>query len=473
MIFFCPFLRPLFFFSFYAVKRGVKRGMESRTEFYERIRDFDSRGKIEALKLYYANLPEQGSEEWLKSRRIGASMAAGILGLSKYSTPLDNALQILGLTGFEQKIETKWGNIFEPVAKLWLEQFIEIHEFGSVPGFGKETVYTSCSPDGVFIMTESFAEKHINRAGAMVGRVVLLEIKCPYARFVKKEMPEYYRPQLYLGMRTIDCCEAASFCEFSIRICSILDFNFGNSCRVDMQKSLYGAPMAIGFISVYAPQRDNCPFGKDENIRMNECSYGYGYENPCAPEIIEIPATEGPILDRFHEAWLYLNRVAPTALEFERFEIYYKHFGPDYFWDICKYFRRIVPRWDFVDYGSVNNFNYKWISDLGPELVRLKDFRYGPILFPGQKRLGDWECKEWLVGEMEKLDKKDLLGIIPFKLMGAQVQLVDKVGFDSEIKKLCIFGKNMEIIKNKPQEKWDSLAKTFCGIFESKILVDL
>jgi hypothetical protein len=426
-------------------------GLDLRKLFYSSLQSMSAAEKIEALKKFYENLPKQGSSEWLSSRKIGASAAAGVLGVSKYSSPKQVALELLGLGDFEHRIETKWGTIFEDAVKKWLEHYIEIHEFGSIPGFGFPTVYTSCSPDGVFIMTPEFAQIHKNNVNEMVGRVMLLEIKCPYARYIKPEVPEYYIPQLKVGMRTIDCCEGSSFCEFAIRVCSLLDFNFGTSCRVDMQRGINKRPVAIGLIAVY---------GESAAV-----------EAPCSIEKMEeVPMPAGEtLLDQFHNLWMWLDYNAPSTLDMERWEIYRNLFGPEKYWDICKYFGKIVPEWDYVDFGSVNNFNYKWINRLGPELVKLQDFRYlDPIR--AEKNVTDWTCKEALMKQLGEISKEGLLGVIPYKIMEAQVQYVPKVDFMDEIKKLCIFGKNIEIIKKKPMEQWPQLIDQFCELFNNTVM---
>lgn len=422
----------------------------NRSEIYEAISKIeDLKEKILYLQKQYESLPQQGSVEWLKGRRIGASMAAGVLGLSKYENAVSVANQMLGLSRVEKTIQMMWGNIFEPATKLWLSNFIYIYEFPSLPGFGfGGEIYTSCSPDGVFIMTSDFALKHINNANAFIDKIMLLEIKCPYMRVIKEDMPDYYLPQLYVGMETIPICEGSSFCEFGIRICSLQDFNFTGSCRTDKQRSIGGMPFAIGLIFAYS-----------EGITANE---------PITVKDIEVPDFEGSLLDKFHATWLFIDKNYTTCIEPERFRIFLRKFGDENYMSICKFFRRIVPKWDYIDFGAVNNYNSKWVRNFDKDLLAIKDFRYiKPIDWNFQT---DWECKEYLCEQLEKVDKNGLLGVIPYKIYTAQVQYVAKKNYRDEIKKLCIFGKNIEAIKKMPEERWPLYVQSFCKMFNESVM---
>lgn len=212
------------------------------------IKDMPNIEKLETLHKFYSTLPKQGSSEWLSARKVGASMAAAILGKNKYSSSSSAARELIGITKFTNSIKTEWGNLFEPAAKVFLEQYIKIYEFGSLPGFSN---ITSCSPDGVYIMTQEMAELLYTYQEIEIGSITLLEIKCPFNRYIRT-IPEYYIPQLQLGMATLSITQTASFCEFAFRVCAVEDFNFEITYKqIEDQGQINRIPSVIGFIGFY------------------------------------------------------------------------------------------------------------------------------------------------------------------------------------------------------------------------------
>lgn len=157
-------------------------------------------------KLYYyqnkfKNLPVQGSSEWLEGRSLcfGGSEMATLVGKNKYEKT-ESLITKKQTRQYEQSDATKWGQLFEPVAKKYLKQECgTIYEFGSIT----HSYYPiSYSPDGLFMKD---------------NELVLLEIKCPSMRGVDK-IPESYLYQVQTGMNIINV-EYCLFTQFRFRRC--------------------------------------------------------------------------------------------------------------------------------------------------------------------------------------------------------------------------------------------------------------
>lgn len=409
---------------------------------------------------YYSDLPAQGTLEWKAGRKIGASSAASILNQNKFSSMEDCALSLLNLKPREPpQITMEWGHLFEPAAKIYLSNVISIREFGSIPGFGNadtRKIYTSCSPDGLFIMTEEFADMNDPIENKYIGEIGLLEIKCPYRRNIGDEIPIYYYPQLYLGMRTIDICEFASFCEFGFRICSLYDLNFRRSCRCDTtQRSIPNdtPPYAVGIIIVCG----------DKPIACNEATaikYDIldGYEQ-----------CEGDLLDQFDNLYRFLKKADPTLLDIECYLLFIKQFGGDMHKKICQYLHKIFIRWSGIDFGSVNNFLYKWTELINESIVSLTTNNYQLHYLPCLSEImNDSECTAFFDEQISEFKADNIIGVIPYKIIDFQARIVNKIPYTREIRNLVRFGMDIELIAQNDTIEQQKLVKNYCATYKEK-----
>ena len=167
--------------------------------------------KLQFLKTQYANLPSQGTDEWLKSRRtkIGGSEIASAIGRCPYRKPKQLVTQKRDTSRTHAPACT-FGRIMEYVAKRVLldDKDMEIHELGAIPCARFPMCY---SPDGVIVVGNDLK---------------LIEIKCPFRRSNIDKIPKHYLCQVQAGMNILPC-EDALFIQFRIRLCRINQLGTG------------------------------------------------------------------------------------------------------------------------------------------------------------------------------------------------------------------------------------------------------
>lgn len=251
---------------------------------------------LEAYISYYEYLPKQGTEQWLKLRihTIGGSEMATVLGQNKYQTLKDFVGGKLGIDKykFSGNIATRWGKVFEPVFRLFVERLFSntIYETGSIPGY-KNTegiVLQSYSPDGLGIcdiarvkkmidicsdkyfgissseepefhnIYESFKRKYGNSRNPDDRRmVVLFEFKCPLYSEPDGSVPAHYISQPLTGLCTIPITTMALFMQGLYRKCSAADFILNDSIDTTFHRPLGGGkgkqllPKVMGFVGFY------------------------------------------------------------------------------------------------------------------------------------------------------------------------------------------------------------------------------
>lgn len=146
----------------------------------------------------------ENHDTWLEGRKhcIGGSDMFIIL---KGKTDEFNKLIQDKITKNNLQIDaTNWGKMFEPVAKLILEQDLKIKiiEFDSIP----HSYYPICySPDGLFIQDNDLK---------------LLEIKCPIMKSLNKPIQESYIDQVQTGMNIIPV-KNCLFARYRFRRCAL------------------------------------------------------------------------------------------------------------------------------------------------------------------------------------------------------------------------------------------------------------
>lgn len=199
----------------------------------------------------HKNLPKQGSAEWLDNRQftIGGSEMATITGDNPFGGIKDLVKTKLGWKSFVGSAATDWGKVFEPCAQILLETLFKcnIYETGSLPGCIDHTSY---SPDGFATVTvdairelysKNLIRDHEIPGNGMCSNIasdinkssglnlpavnVVFEIKSPYKRIPKPEVPNYYMPQPLSALSHFDMLDIAYFADVLFRTCKLNDFN--------------------------------------------------------------------------------------------------------------------------------------------------------------------------------------------------------------------------------------------------------
>ncbi len=157
----------------------------------------------------------QRSQEWLKEKefRVGGSILAMIQDCNKYEylpEVLKNPKQ------FKNNIKTAWGTIFEDVIKKYVELEFKTTIVGD--GIFLKQEYTCYSPDGLGVIEYNGVCKR-----------VLFEFKCPFNRIPTGAVPEYYIPQVKMGLDVINVVDIGLFVEGVFRKCSLEQLNFSKS----------------------------------------------------------------------------------------------------------------------------------------------------------------------------------------------------------------------------------------------------
>jgi hypothetical protein len=202
---------------------------------------------------------------------VGGSELAAIMGLNPYSTFFDVvASKLVTLAGGNSWMgggeACWWGTLFEDVIGAYVAadlgapirgDDICIQEF---PGHRN-------SPDGYIV-----ARLYRGVGGSLhlwttamspnvptVGRILLLEFKCPMSRKPLGKVPRQYVPQVWSGLAVSPVAHFGLYVDAVFRKCGILDL--GDTPDYDTSYHHYdrGAweyPVAWGLIGVYAPQID-------------------------------------------------------------------------------------------------------------------------------------------------------------------------------------------------------------------------
>jgi hypothetical protein len=167
--------------------------------------------------------PQQKSEAWYKIRMttVGGSEIAAVIGKNPYMNAKKLIAQKIGLSNFHGSIATRWGNLFEPVTKMWAELVLNmsdpIRELGSIDGKLERQRY---SPDGLGIV------RLLNEDDQYEDFIILFEFKAPFMTLPNGEIPSHYIPQIQTGLLSIDIAEYAIFINNCYRKCCLDDLDF-------------------------------------------------------------------------------------------------------------------------------------------------------------------------------------------------------------------------------------------------------
>jgi YqaJ-like viral recombinase domain len=211
----------------------------------------------------YSHLPEQGTDEWKALRKgfIGGSEVSTILKQNKNKTVSKLILEKLGFDPFKGNAITYWGNVFEEVIRQHCEEIFKcsIRETGSIPyKHGK----LSYSPDGLAVVPTIQLQKVLGTLTDDIDetsptQLVLFEFKCPHTRVPTADIPEYYLPQVSIGMNIIDIMETSVFVQATFRRCSFdqLAYNTNHNGWGHFKKAdVSSPPIECGFMIIYADE---------------------------------------------------------------------------------------------------------------------------------------------------------------------------------------------------------------------------
>lgn len=178
--------------------------------------------KREILQKYISSLEtnvKQKSDEWhkLRSKSIGGSEIASLLGMNYFQSPIQLVANKVGIgSKFEGNVATRWGNLFESVTCRWIRHVLQmedkIEDVGCIVGCVPGQVY---SPDGLGI-------------GIIRGilSIILFEFKSPLRSIPGNVIPKHYIPQVKTGLSTIDITDLGLFVNNTFRKCKLDDLGF-------------------------------------------------------------------------------------------------------------------------------------------------------------------------------------------------------------------------------------------------------
>lgn len=193
-----------------------------------------------------ADLPQQGTDEWLHSRRgrIGGSEISTILNKNPYQNVKKLITQRVGLSEFKGFYATYWGTVFENNIRDYINELLNcnIVETGSIPH--SEYSGLAYSPDGLSVVNTELLNnvlicnnKNIcDTIKDTTDSIILFEFKCPHSRVPTGNIPVYYVDQPRMGMNVIDICEMALFIEAVFKLVSYEDILYNNKYNYNYHK---------------------------------------------------------------------------------------------------------------------------------------------------------------------------------------------------------------------------------------------
>jgi hypothetical protein len=221
----------------------------------------------------------QHTPEWLcaKKTTVGGSTLAAVIGCNPYDSDwVKSIMTRVGHLPFSGgKIKCSWGNLFEDIIKLYVEDYYKTTVHGDnifyyvADGIlAKRIAY---SPDGLCVIDNDLLRKKyrgrcegIDKLTSGQSSNVLLEFKAPFSRRVDESIPEYYLPQPLMGMDVLRdkdgrLCDISLFIEAIFRLCKYEDVDEGrlhssypsNFPRSDADGNYH----SIGMIIVYGPRK--------------------------------------------------------------------------------------------------------------------------------------------------------------------------------------------------------------------------
>ena len=271
--------------------------------------------KIMRMVESHVDAPRQRSAEWLAAKRhtVGGSEIATLLGLNPYSSPVKMLASKAGLDKFAGGVACWWGTMFEAVSEDLVARAFDTRVVGTDIHIRSEALPAHAnSPDGYAVIAfsrprtgdgavgdgavgdEAVADEDDGDSGdgdgdgdgptapwqmcfnpeaaAAAGDEVmalpaLIELKAPYSRLPKGEVPKYYTPQLLSGMALSPAAAVGLYVEVVYRLCTLDQLAPGSPDYASNYHSkdaravaknggrpLWPAPAALGLTAVYAPR---------------------------------------------------------------------------------------------------------------------------------------------------------------------------------------------------------------------------
>jgi hypothetical protein len=232
----------------------------------EERNDHDSveyKTKMSQLNKYINGLaaaPAQRTKEWyaIKSKTIGGSEVATVLGINPFRSLKQLIAEKCGIGGFSGNTATRWGCLFEKVTEQFTEIVLlmsdNIKEAGSIEGVIERQRY---SPDGIGVVQLVCSD------GTTAYFTILFEFKSPLRSLPTGSVPKYYSPQIQTGLLNIPLCDTSIFVNNCYRKCSLKNLDFTSTYDVkfhsgDIKKRKNGlsklTPLACGLICFYQTQ---------------------------------------------------------------------------------------------------------------------------------------------------------------------------------------------------------------------------
>lgn len=223
----------------------------------------------------------QRTDEWARERQYttGGSSLAILQGNYPYSTVNDLVHERAGLAARKMGIAPSWGTLFEHVIARYIERARDC-KVKCEDAFVMHNEDISYSPDGLAVMEvpcdvlaapgEAFVPAK-KATGQPKKAIVLLEFKCPYSRLPKDAMPNYYIPQVKMGLDVIKISQVGLFVEAVFRRCSLPQLGLEPGAIPHAKQPMCGGnALATGIIGFYAESMDVLP---DDARKLHKMTY--------------------------------------------------------------------------------------------------------------------------------------------------------------------------------------------------------
>jgi hypothetical protein len=234
---------------------------------------------LQRMASRYDDVPRQRSPEWysVKTKSIGGSELATLMGINPFSSRAKMLARKAGIDGgFAGGTACRWGTMFEPVSEDLVAAAFNCPVIGTDIHIRSEALPAHAnSPDGYTVVALEASESGLDLclnpvAAAAAGNIVipipsLVELKAPYSRLPKGEVPKYYVPQLKSGMALSPVTSTGLYVEVVYRLCTLDDLVSGSEAyalkyhkkdakHVARKGPIWPSPAALGITAVYAPK---------------------------------------------------------------------------------------------------------------------------------------------------------------------------------------------------------------------------
>lgn len=432
--------------------------------------------KIDKLVFEGKKMPKQGTEDWLKARKIGGSEISSLFGKNPWKKEVNLIKLKTGLTqSFKGNLYTRWGHIMEVITTKITENIFntKIKEvnmlYGSIYG-------QSYSPDGVGIVKlkcEGDNEVQLSNDVVLIREnqheyfYILFEFKAPFSRIPCGKIPINYIYQIQSGLSVIKEADKSLYIDALYRICSLKDFKMNNRYNTyihssDLRREYSPAtniPIALGIIIFYQTQKEKKKF--IEFVSEIEDSIDDVVFEPCDDEDID----DGVDLDKLEiDKYIRLHtynenqdkiesdRIINESMDevfnnddyeycdfYQSIQKYYEHdFGNASRGVLDRLFELIITDKvikvayiePYVINESLKNIDFLYHQDI-PVTNKYEDEEYRKI---NERIMHRNICKE-MYNLRHILEKdNDIIGMLPWKMLDCDIILQERdKTFDSQL----------------------------------------